>query len=329
MDAKIGAKRAKELLDRFRGRRFLVVGDLMLDRYVFGDVERISPEAPVPVVKVRRTEERLGGAANVANNLVSLGAEVALCGVVGEDVDGGSVARSLEERKIDASLLLPAPGRPTTRKIRIIAHQQQVVRVDHERDDPLGAGIEDTLAKSIAERTRAVDGVILSDYGKGVVCEKTIRAVVEAAGGKVRTFVDPKVKHFSLYRGVSLVTPNLAEASLAAGEKIVDDDSLMRAGGRLLELLPGTTVLLTRGAAGMSLFEPSGLVTHIGTVARRVFDVTGAGDTVISTFAVAAVAGAVGVEAAILANHAAGEVVQESGAAVVTLDALERAFLEG
>ncbi|MFH1277478.1 MAG: D-glycero-beta-D-manno-heptose-7-phosphate kinase [Candidatus Eisenbacteria bacterium] len=328
MEQKIESARAREILTRFRGRRFLVVGDLMLDRYVFGDVDRISPEAPVPVVKVTRTEERLGGAANVANNLAALGADVSLCGVIGDDRDGESVRRDLEGRNIDSALLVRDPERPTTRKIRIIAHQQQVVRVDHERDEPMGAQVEERLIRNIGGRIAGVDGVILSDYGKGVVGTNTIRAVVEGAGRDVRTFVDPKVRHFSLYRGVSLVTPNLAEASLAAGEKIVDDGSLMRAGARLLEMLPGTTILLTRGSEGMSLFEPNGLVTHIGTVARRVFDVTGAGDTVISAFAMAVAAGAVGLEAAILSNLAAGVVVQEAGAATVSVDALERVFEE-
>ena len=324
MKSNIDPARARTLLKRFRGRRFLVVGDLMLDRYVYGEVERISPEAPVPVVRVAMEEERLGGAANVANNLVALGGEVEVCGVVGDDTDGESIARALVGRSIGVDLIVRSTERPTTRKVRIIANQQQVVRVDHERDDPLSDDEASRLEASLRKRIGDVDGVILSDYGKGVVSERTIRTVVEASGGK-KIFVDPKVKHFSLYKGVSLVTPNVAEASLAAGEKIVDDESLRRAAARLLGMLPGTAILLTRGAEGMSLFEPDRPAAHIGTVARNVFDVTGAGDTVISTYAIAAVSGATGLEAAMLANHAAGEVVQQSGAATVTAESLRAA----
>jgi D-beta-D-heptose 7-phosphate kinase/D-beta-D-heptose 1-phosphate adenosyltransferase len=321
----IDPARAAHLIARFRGRRFLVVGDIMLDRYVFGEVSRISPEAPVPVVRVLREEERLGGAANVALNLVSLGAEASVCGVIGEDADGAAVEALLAGAGVGGGHLVRAPGRPTTRKVRIIAHQQQVVRVDHERDDPLDPAVERALADRIGAAADGPEGIILSDYAKGVVTETSIARTVRAAGRSGRIFVDPKVKHFSLYRGVFLVTPNLTEASLAAGERIVDEGSLLRAGERLLALLPGTNILITRGADGMTLFEPGGRMSHIGTAARQVYDVTGAGDTVISTYAIAITAGATGLEAAILANLAAGEVVQEAGAAAITRTALERA----
>jgi D-beta-D-heptose 7-phosphate kinase/D-beta-D-heptose 1-phosphate adenosyltransferase len=325
---RIEPDRARLLLGRFRGRRFLVAGDVMLDRYVFGTVDRISPEAPVPVVRAYREEERLGGAANVARNLAALGAEVEVCGAVGDDADGEAVAGLLRSEGIGGGSLVRVPGRPTTRKVRIIAHQQQVVRVDHEKDDAFPAEAEEEIVRLIETASPGTDGVVLSDYAKGVVSESSIRAAVRASGPRGMVLVDPKVKHFSLYRGVRVVTPNLAEASLAAGERIVDEASLLRAGRRLLELLPGTTVLVTRGADGMSLFEPDGRATHIETVARRVFDVTGAGDTVIAVFAMAAAAGATPVEAAVLANRAAGMAVEEPGAAVVTHAALEDALLE-
>jgi len=318
--------RAAEILSRMRGRRFLVVGDIMLDRYVFGEVTRISPEAPVPIVRALREEERLGGAANVARNLIALGAEALVCGVVGDDADAEAVRSLLAASGVSGDHLVRAPGRPTTLKTRIIAHQQQVVRLDHERDDPLGEGIEDALGERIEAAAAGVEGILLSDYAKGVVAERTIARSLRAAGKDRKVFVDPKVRHFSLYRGAHLVTPNVAEASLAAGEKIVDEASLARAGQSLLAILPGTTVLVTRGADGMSLFEPSGRHTHIGTAARQVFDVTGAGDTVISVFALASIAGASAVEAAVIANHAAGEVVQEAGAAAITIASLERAL---
>lgn len=326
MKHSIQPKRLKELFRRFRGKRFLVIGDLMLDRYVYGEVSRISPEAPVPVVRVISEEEHLGGAANVANNLVALGAEVSICGVVGRDGDGREIARHLKESGIGTVLLARQEGRPTTRKIRIIAHQQQVVRVDHEQDDAMEENTLKRLARHIRGSVGNVDGVILSDYGKGVVSDRIIRLVVGLCESKKSIFVDPKVKQFSNYQGVSLVTPNASEAGLASGEKIVDDASLLRAGRRLLQMLPGTTILLTRGEKGMSLFEPVGRVTHIPTVAREVYDVTGAGDTVISTFAVATVAGASKLEAAVLANHAAGAVVQQAGAATVDVDTLALLF---
>jgi rfaE bifunctional protein kinase chain/domain len=327
MNEPLQPERLEEILRRFRGCPFLVVGDVMLDRYVYGEVERISPEAPVPVVKVGVEEERLGGAANVANNLAALGADVQVCGVIGDDSDGESVVAGLRARGIGSNLLLRHPGRPTTRKIRIIAHQQQVVRIDHEEDTPLDGETEDALLRFIHQSLPAVKGVILSDYGKGVVTERIIRGVVEA-GKDAQVFVDPKVKRFSLYQGVTLVTPNTAEAGHAAGEKIVDEASLLRVGRRLLELLPGTAVLLTRGAQGMSLFEADGSVSHVGTTARRVYDVTGAGDTVISTFALASCSGASHREAAVLANGAAGMVVGEAGAATVDADGL-RCSLRG
>ncbi|MBM3319145.1 MAG: D-glycero-beta-D-manno-heptose-7-phosphate kinase [Candidatus Eisenbacteria bacterium] len=326
MTPTIDPARAADLFSRFRSLRVLVAGDLMLDRYVFGEVSRISPEAPVPVVRVVREEERLGGAANVARNLLALGAEPMLCGVIGDDADGEALLDLLGAAGMSTGLVVRAPGRPTTRKVRILANQQQVVRVDHEREDPLDAETEERIGDLLSEAVLSADGLVLSDYAKGVVSERSVRRAIDASGIKRPVFVDPKVKHFSFYRGASLVTPNLAEASLAAGERIIDDASLLRAGRRLLEMLPGTTVLVTRGAEGMSLFEPDGTVTHIGTVARRVFDVTGAGDTVIAAFAAASLAGGSGVEAAIVANRAAGEVVQESGAAAVSLSALERAF---
>ena len=283
MDQSIESKRLEEILGAFRGRKFFVLGDVMLDRYVYGTVSRISPEAPVPVVRVEREESRLGGAANVANNLSSIGAEVRLCGIIGADADKEALSAQLAERKIEAGFLVIDPDRPTTRKTRIIAHQQQVVRVDHESDRPVGNETAARLAKIAKETIPGVDGVVLSDYGKGIVTEELIRTVVMSSVGGQFVAVDPKVKHFSNYRGVSLVTPNLSEAGLAAGEKIVDEASLLRAGQRLLEMLPGTAVLLTRGEQGMTLFDTDRSVTHIPTVARHVYDVTGAGDTVIST----------------------------------------------
>ncbi len=326
MSQRISPERAAEVMEQFRNRRFLVLGDIMLDQYVHGAVSRISPEAPVPVVHVERSEERLGGAANVANNLAALGAEVWLCGLVGDDVHGSSLREKLEARSIRTEHLIQHPTRPTTRKVRIIAHQQQIVRVDHEVDEPIEEDVEQQIGALARRIVPTIDGVILSDYGKGIVTENLIRQVVAASVGGQFVAVDPKVKHFSLYRGVSLVTPNVLEAGQAAGEKVTDDESLERVARRLLELLPGTSLLITRGEQGMSLFEPARESTHIPTVARHVYDVTGAGDTVIATYALAFTAGSTSREAAVLANHAAGEVIEEVGAAPITVDRLRRSL---
>jgi len=327
-DYRIPIERLDAIIARFPEKRVLVVGDVMLDRYVYGSVSRISPEAPVPVVRVDREESRLGGAANVAKNLASLGAQAFVCGIIGHDAEEEMLTAKLSAQEIDSRFLVTDNGRPTTRKVRIIAHQQQVVRVDYEDDSPVPEQLLGELVDRVREAIPQMDAVILSDYGKGVVTEDLIRAVVETSGAKQFVAVDPKVKHFSNYRGVSLVTPNLAEAGLAAGEKIVDEASLLRAGNRLLELLPGTSVLLTRGEHGMSLFQPGEPVIHIPTAARNVYDVTGAGDTVISTFALAVTAGASHLEAASLANHAAGEVIEEIGATAITVEGLVRSFAE-
>lgn len=327
-DFSISIERLDEIIAQFEKKKIIVLGDIMLDRYVHGSVSRISPEAPVPVVKVDREESRLGGAANVAKNLASLGAQVYLCGVIGRDADEEMLTVKLRAQEIDGRYLVTDDERPTTRKVRIIAHQQQVVRVDYENDDPIDPEKLKTLVSMAREAIPAMDGVILSDYGKGVITDDLILAATDTAREDQFIAVDPKVKHFSNYRGVSLVTPNLNEAGIAAGEKIVDEASLLRAGHRLLELLPGTSVLLTRGEQGMSLFEPDRTVTHIPTAARNVFDVTGAGDTVIATFTLAVTAGASTLEAAILANHAAGEVIEEVGAAPISVEGLCRSFGE-
>lgn len=309
----LALERTHTILDSFSDRRFLVIGDLMVDRYIYGQVSRISPEAPVAVVRVSGEEEKLGGAANVAHNLARLGARVDLCGLIGDDREGKLLAKTLEGMGIGTDSLVVTSDRPTTRKVRVIAHQQQIVRVDYEVDDLASPAEEKRIHDRIQDARPRVDGIILSDYGKGVVTEGTIRAVAGSAPDAY-VAVDPKVKHFSQYRGVSLVTPNLSEAGLAAGEAIRDDSSLLRAADRLQTMLPGTTLLITRGEDGMSLFEPDRAPEHIPTVARRVFDVTGAGDTVIATFALAMTAGAEAREAAMLANYAAGRVIQEVGA---------------
>jgi D-beta-D-heptose 7-phosphate kinase/D-beta-D-heptose 1-phosphate adenosyltransferase len=282
------------VLKRFGQQRVLVIGDLILDCFIWGKVTRISPEAPVPVVDVQSNTFALGGGANVANNIVALGGQATVLGVVGSDWAAGTMEEIFKDKGID--FVAVEGRRPTTVKTRVIAHSQQVVRFDQEPEH---------------------DAVLISDYSKGVVTGEVVRSVIRASKGKKFIAVDPKVGHFHLYKGISLVTPNLMEASQGAGVEITDEKTLIRAGSRLLKKLGCKAVLLTRGEEGMSLFQ-DGSVIHIPTLARKVFDVTGAGDTVIAAFALAHAARASMEEAAVISNHAAGIVVGEVGTATAT-----------
>lgn len=306
--------RAEELLSCFARCRMMVVGDLMLDRYVRGKAERISPEAPVPVVRVESEDFSPGGAANVAKNLRALGAEVTAVGVVGDDREGDMLLELLREEGVDLVGVVVDPGRPTTVKTRVIAHHQHVVRVDREVTDPLRGDLEGKLRERISGSLEGVDGVVVSDYAKGTVTQGLLDALTDGAAPVV---VDPKEPNFGLYRKVRCVTPNRLEAERASGVKIGDLDDLERAGRALLERWEADMVLITRGEEGMSLFERD-RVTHIPTVAREVYDVSGAGDTVVATFTLALAAGAEPKEAAYLANVAAGIVVGKLGTATAS-----------
>lgn len=291
----------------------------MLDEFVWGRVERISPEAPVPVVEVKSETKRLGGAANVAANIVALGGRVRLCGVVGDDAAGRYLMAELARIGVDVEGVVQARDEGTTRKTRIIAQQQQVVRLDHEdarrHQGRAAARARGTVLASLPHAHVAV----VSDYGKGVVSAELLAGL--AAARARRPFplvVDPKRVNFPHYRQPSLITPNREEASQASGIDIRDDASLAAAGAELLRRWDADAVLITRGEHGMTLFRSNHAPRHIPTVARQVFDVTGAGDTVVATCAIAIGAGASLEAASILANHAAGVVVGEIGTATVT-----------
>lgn len=326
----ISARSARRLLDAMQGKRVLVLGDVMLDEFLWGTVGRISPEAPVPVVEVIRHSFHLGGAGNVAHNVRILGGEAVLAGVIGRDVAGDRVRETLEAAGVLSALAVADAARPTTVKTRIVAHHQQVVRADRERADDIPRALEDAL---LAQVTRVLPGcvaLVLSDYQKGVVTPRLMRSVLERARRRrVPVLVDPKVRHFRLYRRVALVTPNQKEAEQATGIAIRTDRDLRAAGERILKMLGCGAVLVTRGEHGMSLFPAGGRAAHLPTAAREVFDVTGAGDTVIATVGLALGAGATLAEAAMLANHAAGVVVGKLGTATATpaevLAAVERA----
>jgi rfaE bifunctional protein kinase chain/domain len=311
----------EEILRRFRKRNVLVIGDLILDHYIWGRVNRISPEAPVPVVEVTRESFMLGGAANVAHNIVAMGGKAAVVGMSGKDIAGSTLFEMLRGRGVGCEGIF-VENRPTTVKTRVIAHNQQVVRFDREDSKYVGGKILKGVADYIDSVSNRFDAIIISDYKKGMVSRELIRCVLGKNSMKVRpgraglfVAVDPKIGHFDLYKGVSLITPNIMEASHGSGVEIKDDRTLLRAGKLLMRKLGCTAVLITRGEQGMSLFEKKG-VTHIPTVARKVYDVTGAGDTVISAFALAYASGATMEEAAVIANHAAGVVVGEVGTAV-------------
>lgn len=320
----------RALIERFRGRRLLVLGDLMLDRYLWGRVDRISPEAPVPVVEVERQSETLGGAGNVAANLQALGAEPVLIGVVGDDQDGARLLDTLRGRGVEVGGVRRDPSRPTTVKTRIIAHAQQVVRADRESRVDLAASLRDALLADLGAALPGCHGMIVSDYGKGVITA----AMLDPALGLARTHgvrvsVDPKEAHIDAYRGVAIVTPNQHEAGWIQGRRVADEASLLEVGWGLQKRLDSEAVLVTRGPEGMSLFERGGRLTHIPTVAREVYDVTGAGDTVVSVVALALAAGADFVSAATLANHAAGVVIREVGTASCSPEALLASLTNG
>lgn len=316
-----------EKLSRFDRARVAVIGDVMLDRYFWGSVDRISPEAPVPVVRVGDTTVRLGGAANVAANIRSLGGEVSLIGVTGADEGAAMIRKELAGKEIEAAGLLSLDEIRTTEKIRVIAHNQQVVRADFETAEGLGEKAESRLLEKIAELASEVDAILISDYGKGVVTGRIVSNLVELGTERgMKVVVDPKEDHFDLYRGVTVLTPNLLEAGNCFGKRVRTDDDLRSLGPRMIEFLRCEAVLITRGERGMSLFERSGEHTYFRTVAREVFDVTGAGDTVAATLATALASGMSMKEATDLANHAAGLVVGELGTAAVTTSALVASY---
>jgi D-beta-D-heptose 7-phosphate kinase/D-beta-D-heptose 1-phosphate adenosyltransferase len=318
----------KDMIARLSGLRLAVIGDSMLDRFLWGRVDRISPEAPVPVVRLESETTKLGGAANVAANICALGAEAVLFGLCGRDEAAEQLKGILESHGIDAAGLLASETRPTTIKTRILAHNQQVVRTDREDDRPVAGEFIEQLVDRLA-RLGPFDGIVLSDYGKGLLTDDALRAFITAGRtAGVPMVVDPKKGDYGQYHGVTSLTPNQKEAEQACAMSITDGDSLRTAGNRLLERTDAEAVLITRGEHGMALFEKGGDEHHLATEATTVYDVTGAGDTVIAVYTTALAAGADFTDAADLANHAAGLAVRELGTATVTADQLAEALLE-
>jgi len=308
----------KDIIDRLPRRRLAVIGDSMLDRFLWGRVDRISPEAPVPVVRLESETTKLGGAANVAANIGALGAQAVLFGLCGRDEAADQLKNLLGERGIDPAGLIETDARPTTIKTRILAHNQQVVRTDREDDRPVDMEIIEMLVSRLAG-LGPFDGFIISDYGKGLLTDEALAAFIAAGRTMgVPVVIDPKKGDFSQYRGATSLTPNQKEAEQACAMNITDESSLRAAGEKLLSRTQAEAVLITRGEHGMALFEDKGVEHHLPTEATTVYDVTGAGDTVIAVYTAALSAGAAFAEAADLANHAAGLAVRELGTATVT-----------
>ncbi len=326
--------RLQQLITGMCRQNILVVGDVMLDHFIWGRVSRISPEAPVPVVEVTKEDFYPGGAANVARNIRALGSQCQLMGLRGDDRSGEELCTVLAERGIDIRGLLVDPARPTTVKTRIVAHQQQIVRFDKERTERITPALTDRLLRHFAEVLPTVSGVVFEDYAKGTLNQEVLDAMQRLArrAGKI-TAADPNARQLLHYRGLTAITPNRGEAFAAAGvppvpagPDVLKDEALLQVGGLLLKKWQPANLLITLGEDGMCLFRHGHTPHHIPTVAREVFDVSGAGDTAIATLVLALAAGADPVEAAEISNHAAGVVVGKIGTATCSADELAQSF---
>ena len=324
--AGLSKAKAQNYIESFRSARVLVLGDVMLDRYFWGEVDRISPEAPVPIVRVDRRSARLGGAANVAANLEAVGVEVAVAGLIGDDRAGDEVRSLLDARAIDASCLQVGNRHETTEKVRIIAQSQQVVRADFETRS-VEVETQRDLLRLVADKSSDYDALIVSDYGKGVVGESPLRDIIGVwRAAKKPVLVDPHIGHFRWYRGATLITPNTREAASYFQAGFEPDQLVGPLAVRMREELELDALLITRGEEGMALFLDDGSTVQIATDAEEVYDVTGAGDTVIGILGAGVASGAPLVDAVIMANRAAGEVVKEVGTTAITRDELLAAF---
>jgi rfaE bifunctional protein kinase chain/domain len=317
------SKQLTPYINNFSKARVLVIGDIIMDEYIWGDVSRISPEAPVPVVEVQRETKMLGGAANVINNIRSLGGQATLCGVIGDDSIGRSIIKQIKKIGSDSEGIVIESARPTSIKTRIVAHNQQVVRFDRESRNEIHSTSIKKLLDYVKKSMDHIHAVVVADYGKGVISArlmKGLRGLLK--GANIYLTVDPKENNFEHYQGIDVITPNHYEAGAYCGFKIVDEKTLIKAGNHMLDKLHCGSVLITQGKDGMTLFESNGGVYHIPTIARHVFDVTGAGDTVIGTLCLGLASGMDMKSAAVIANFAAGIVVGEVGTSTVKAEQL-------
>ncbi|MBW2086114.1 MAG: D-glycero-beta-D-manno-heptose-7-phosphate kinase [Deltaproteobacteria bacterium] len=328
MNSMFDTSKLVEAIDHFSEVKILIIGDVMMDEFIWGTVERISPEAPVPVVNVTRETRVLGGAGNVINNVVSVGGQAMLAGVVGPDRMGRRIISMLQDLGSSPDGIFIDENRPTTIKTRIVAQAQQVVRFDREKKDSLKSKMTEKILNFLNELADSLDAVIISDYGKGVISLELMDGVRQSLEGQnVIITVDPQINHFLFYRNVTAITPNHYEAGAGVGVKIDSEESLEQAGNMLMDGLNLASVLITRGEQGMALFERDLSPVHIPVVARDVFDVSGAGDTVIAALTLGLAAGLSFQEAAALSNFAAGIVVGKIGTAAVTAEELKAAVI--
>jgi D-beta-D-heptose 7-phosphate kinase/D-beta-D-heptose 1-phosphate adenosyltransferase len=323
------AELLKEYIDRFPKARVIVIGDIIMDKYIWGDVSRISPEAPVPVVEVKRETKMLGGAANVVHNISTLGARPILCGVIGDDLNGQEILDKIDEMGLMTDGMVMEHGRTTSIKTRVVAHSQQVVRFDREGRENISTESIQKILNFVRKDINNLDAIVVCDYGKGVISAQLMTGLRELGrNASVIIAVDPKTGNFEYYHEVDVITPNHHEAGTFCRFEIIDKETLIRAGKQMLHELNCRSVLITQGKDGMTLFENSGETTHIPTVAKKVFDVTGAGDTVIGAFSLGLASGLDLKSSAILSNFAAGIVVGEVGTSTVKAEDL-RSVING
>ena len=318
----LAKSRAKEILDRARDCRVVVLGDVMLDEFIWGDVSRISPEAPVPVVNIKRESTRLGGAANVLANVAALGAKADVVGVVGDDPAAEKLRAALRANgglQTDNNLIKD-DQRPTTIKTRIIAHNQMVVRADREHRGAVNGQVEAQVIQTVKHALESAHALVISDYDKGVITPRILSEILPLAHKRMPVLIDPKLRNFDSYRPATLVTPNHHEALRVTNLEEDTDEGLRAAANLIKDRLGCDAVLITRGERGMMLLPSNGDPVLVETAAREVYDVTGAGDTVIATLATALAGGATMTEAAMLANHAAGIVVGKLGTATASAE---------
>ncbi len=324
----ISREKIERLFENFQNKKILVLGDLMLDRYLWGVVSRISPEAPVPVVEIEREFARLGGAANVGNNVKALGGTPYLVGIIGDDNSGNEILSILSENQLPVEGIVRDPQRPTTVKTRVIAHHQHVVRTDREMRRPVAGDVLNRLRQALSRLIPRVDAVIIEDYNKGLIVEDIISFAIQTAKQFQKpVMVDPKFDNFFAYREVAVFKPNRKEAEEALGMRLTDRQQIERAGHLLFERLNPNCLMITLGEEGVAVFENPDQLLYVPTRARKVRDVSGAGDTVISTLAMALVSGAGFTEAASLANRAAGLVCEEVGIVPIDRDRLLQTYL--
>lgn len=319
-----------KILSDFQSRKLIVIGDIMLDEYIWGNVDRISPEAPVPIVDVIKQSFHLGGAGNVAHNLKFMDAKVSLIGVIGDDHQGVEIIDKLDKNGIDSSGIFKDKNRKTTQKTRIIAHSQHVVRVDREKRSPIDNNISEAIIKFLKTKLTETDAVIFEDYDKGVLSPPIIEKILKLTEEiNIPVFVDPKFKHFFSYRNVTVFKPNCRELSFATGISGTSENELTKAAKKVQDEIGCTYLLLTRGESGMLLYRKGDNEPFIiPTKANEVYDVSGAGDTVISALALSYSSGSSIEEAAIIASHAAAVQVRKIGAQTVSVDEIKENLFE-